>query len=124
GLAQLLQPLLVAWTQQGDGQTDAALATLAPFIDSPRFRGLFALHAAMIADVANRRDDAGRFYAIARKELPDLNLRLAEILASWQLRSGNPTDARATFASLAATAPEAGIAIPALTEAARKRIVS
>src|SRR6185437_2409403 len=76
GLAQLLQPLVVAWTQQGDGQTDAALATLTPFIDSPRFRGLFALHAAMIADVANRRDDAGRFYAIARKELPDLNLRL------------------------------------------------
>jgi tetratricopeptide (TPR) repeat protein len=124
GLAQLLQPLVVAWAQQGDGRTDAALATLTPFIESPRFRGLFALHAAMIADVANRKDDAGRFYAIARKELPDLNLRLAEILASWQIRSGNPADARATFASLVATAPDAGIAVPALAETARKRIIS
>ena len=39
GLTQLLQPLLIAWSQQGDGRTDAALATLRPFIDGQRFRG-------------------------------------------------------------------------------------
>ena len=33
GLTQLLQPLLVAWAQQGAGHTDAALATLRPFIE-------------------------------------------------------------------------------------------
>ena len=35
GLTQLLQPLLVAWAQQGDDRTDAALATLRPLIESP-----------------------------------------------------------------------------------------
>ena len=54
GLTQLLQPLLVAWAQQGDGRTDAALATLRPFLDGQRFRGVYALHAALIADQAGR----------------------------------------------------------------------
>src|SRR6476659_4737102 len=54
GLTQLLQPLLIAWSQQGDGRTDAALATLRPFIDGPQFRGIYALHAALIADQAAR----------------------------------------------------------------------
>src|SRR5215475_13601082 len=57
GLTQLLQPLLVAWAQQGDGRPDAALATLHPFLDGQRFRGVYVLHAAMIADQAGRTAD-------------------------------------------------------------------
>ena len=33
GLTESLQPLLVAWAQAGAGHTDAALATLRPFIE-------------------------------------------------------------------------------------------
>ena len=62
GLTQLLQPLLVAWAQQGDGRTDAALATLRPFLDGQRFRGVYALHAALIADQAGRTAEAAKLY--------------------------------------------------------------
>ena len=82
GLTQLLQPLLLAWAQQGDNRTDAALATLRPLVEGQRFRGLFALHAGMIADLANRPADAVRFYRIAQADMPDTNLRLAQLLAS------------------------------------------
>ena len=58
GLTQLLQPLLVAWAQQGDGRTDTALSTLRPYVENPRFRTIFALHAAMIADLGDRKDEA------------------------------------------------------------------
>ena len=33
GLTQLLQPLLLAWTQAGAGNSDAALTTLGPFVE-------------------------------------------------------------------------------------------
>jgi len=52
GMTQLLQPLLVAWAQQGAGRTDTALSTLRPYVETPRYRALFALQAAMIADLA------------------------------------------------------------------------
>ncbi|MGH7080587.1 MAG: tetratricopeptide repeat protein, partial [Acetobacteraceae bacterium] len=32
GVTQVLSPLLLAWAEQGAGQTDAALATLKPFL--------------------------------------------------------------------------------------------
>ena len=35
GMTQLLQPLLVAWAQQGDGRTDTALSTLRPVCREP-----------------------------------------------------------------------------------------
>jgi tetratricopeptide (TPR) repeat protein len=114
GLTQLLQPLLLAWAQAGRGDTPAALATLHPYIDSQRFRGIFALHAALIADLGGHADDAARLYGTAETEMPQLNLRLAQILASWQARSGHPAAAEHTLAALAIAAPDMAIALPAL----------
>ncbi|HEY1935713.1 MAG TPA: tetratricopeptide repeat protein [Acetobacteraceae bacterium] len=124
GLTQLLQPLMLAWTLAGAGQTDAALATLQPFIDGQRFRGTFALHAGMIADVADRPADAAKFYAIANAEMPDLNLRLAQILASWQTRSGHAAAAERTLGEFAEGAPDMVIALPRLLAASRDRPVT
>ncbi|MBN8900908.1 MAG: tetratricopeptide repeat protein, partial [Rhodospirillales bacterium] len=124
GLTQLLQPLLIAWAQQGDGRTDVALATLRPLVEGPRFRGLFALHAGMIADVANRPADAARFYRIAQTEMPDSNLRLAQVLASWQARTGHPAEAQRLLANLVAAAPDMAIAVPTLLSTAGKRPVA
>ena len=117
GLTQLLQPLLIAWAQQGDGRTDAALATLRPLIESPRFRGVYTLHAALIADQARRSADAVRLYHQAQSEFGSLNLRLAQIIASEQARSGHFGDAQRTLAALAANAPEMSIALGSLTAA-------
>ena len=117
GLTQLLQPLLIAWAQQGDGRTDAALATLRPFVDGQRFRGIYALHAALIADQAGRSAEAAKLYRQAQIELGGMNLRLAQILASAQARHGHLGEAQRILAGLAADAPDMSIALPALTAA-------
>jgi tetratricopeptide (TPR) repeat protein len=117
GLVQLLQPLLVAWAQQGGGHTDAALATLHPFLDGQRFRGVYALHAALIADQGGRAADAARLYHTALTEYGGMNLRLAQILASWQARHGQTNEAQRTLAAMADAAPEMAIALPGLIAA-------
>jgi len=117
GITQFLQPLLIAWSQQGDGRTDAALATLRPYLEGERFRGIYALHAALIADQGGHSADAAKLYNQARSELGGLNLRLAQILASAEARSGQPGEARRTLAQLVANAPEMSIALPALISA-------
>ena len=123
GLTQLLQPLLVAWAQQGDGRTDTALSTLRPYVENPRFRGLFALQAAMIADLGNRSEDAAGLYKIAQTSMTEPNLRLAQILASWQARSSQAAEAQHTLGMLPTSAPDLGIALPALMANVTKRPV-
>ena len=124
GLTQLLQPLLVAWAQQGAGHTDAALTTLRPFAENPRFRGIFGLHAAMIADLAGNRTEAERYYAAVRGDAADTNLRLAQILASWLARSGQPEQARQLLTSVANRVPELRIALRDLLAHIRDRPVA
>jgi tetratricopeptide (TPR) repeat protein len=123
GATQLLQPLLVAWAQQGDKRTDTALSTLRPYVENPRFRGIFALHAAMIADLGNRPDDAARLFRISETEMTDPNLRLAQILASWESRSGQPAEAQRILAALPTVAPDLSIALPGLIANVTKRPV-
>ena len=124
GLTQLLQPLLVAWSQAGAGHTDAALGTLRPFVAGQRFRGIFALHAGMIADLGGKPDDSAQFFAIARSEMPQMNLRLAQILTNWEARSGHPAAAQRTLASLAQGSPDVTIAVPALEATSATRPVA
>jgi tetratricopeptide (TPR) repeat protein len=124
GMTQVLQPLLVAWAQLGQNRVDAALATLQPFIDNPRFRGLFALHGAMIADIAGRAEEAARLYQVAQTDLTESNLRLAQILGSWQARSGQPAEAQKTLAQLPEVAPDMAIALPGLLASVTQRPVA
>ena len=123
GLTQLLQPLLVAWAQQGDGRTDTALATLQPYTDSPRFRGIFTLHAAMIADLGGRKDTAARLYRATEAGMSEPNLRMAQILASWDARSSQPAEAQRVLASLPMVAPDLAISLPGLMANLTKRPV-
>ena len=123
GLTQLLQPLLVAWVQQGAGRTDAALATLRPFIEGQRSRFVYALHGALIADLAGRTADAARLYRIAESEYGAPTLELARLLASWQARQGHPAEAADTLNATAALNPEIAIALPALVANAGNRVI-
>ena len=124
GLTQLLQPLLVAWAQQGDGRTDTALSTLRPYVENPRFRAIFTLHAAMIADLGDRKDDAARLYRATETDLASPNLRMAQILASWQARSSQPGEAQRILASLSTVAPDLSITMPGLLANVTKRPVA
>lgn len=125
GLTQLVRPLLVAWSQQGGGHTDAALATLQPLLEGEHFRGVFALHSALIADLAGRDADAARLYRMAQAEYGGVNVRLAQILASWQARQGDTAQAEQTIASLAQAGQALSIVLPALrTQMAARPVMS
>jgi len=115
GLPQLLQPILVAWSQQGGGHTDAAISTLVPFIEGQRFRGVYALHAALIADAGGKTADAARLYRIAQTEYGGLTMRLGVILASWQTRQGHGAEALKTLAAMTEGNAELTAALPALS---------
>jgi len=113
---QLVQPLLIAWAEAGAGKTDAALATLQPLMQTDRLRGVYALHAAMITDLAGRNADADQFYRDARAASNGVNIRLAEILASWQARQGDTAAATATLEALPRVDQTLGIVLPQLRE--------
>jgi tetratricopeptide (TPR) repeat protein len=102
GAAQVLQPLLLAWVQMGHGNPDAAMATLKPQIEGSRLRGLAALHAAMIADLANRPREAERLVRLALAESPETNLRMIQIAAGILNRVGKEAEATALIGALAA----------------------
>ena len=123
GLTQVLQPMLVAWAQFGGGHTDAALATLRPFVEGERFRAVYALHAALIADLASRPGEAGRMYGIAQSDFGSTNLELSRALASWQARTGHEAEAKHTLAALVQAGPDVAIALPRLQADAATRQV-
>ncbi|OYV41454.1 MAG: hypothetical protein B7Z81_00895, partial [Acidocella sp. 20-61-6] len=114
-LSGLLAPLLSAWALAGEGNSTAALATLQPHIDdgSP-FGGVYALNAALIADQAHDMKDASKYYADPANNIAAPNLRLAQIMASWQARQGNITAAQAELAAMANTHPGLAAALPGL----------
>jgi tetratricopeptide (TPR) repeat protein len=87
-LAGILRPLLVAWAQQGAGETRAALTTLQTQ-SNPGARTIFALHTALISDQAKMVAMAAQNYGIVQGGLSVTNLRLTELLASWDARTGD-----------------------------------
>lgn len=125
GPTQVLRPLLLAWAQQGAGNTDQALDTLRPFVGAARYRGVFALHSAMIDDLAGRSAEAARLYGVAIVEYGTPNLRLGTLVASWEGRSGHEDQARATIRAMVDGSPDLSIAEPALLQvAARPQVAS
>lgn len=114
GLTQVLRPLLIAWAQQGARRTAAALAGLQPVLEEQRFRGVMALHAALIADLGGFNGDAARLYEVAQAAYGGLNLRLGQILANWQARGGNEEDARRTVRDMVGVNGDLALAREAL----------
>lgn len=121
GLSQVLQPLLIAWTQAGEGRPEVALATLAASPDAQRFRALFTMHGALIADLGRKSAEAARLYRSAVSELGGTDLAVARHVASWQMRQGHPEDARQTIATLVLANPELSIIAPGLELAVAER---
>lgn len=109
GLSSLLKPLLVAWAQQGRGQTDAALATLRPLTEAGRQRGIYALHAAMIADIANRPREAERLVRLAITDGPAPSLPLARTMAGILMRAGQQAEAERLLDRLGRGQDDAGL---------------
>jgi tetratricopeptide (TPR) repeat protein len=113
-LLDTLKPLLLAWAQQAQGRTDKALDTLQPGINSGHLAAFYLLHAALIADVAHRDGLASRLYDQLAKGMGEPNVRMAQFLASWQARSGQVAEAKATIMALAEGSSDLSMAIPGL----------
>ena len=115
GATDVMRPMLIAWAQFGRGQTDAALATLQPGIEGRRFRAFYALHGALIADLADRRALAGRLYRIAQTEFGGTgHIALGRQIASWEARQGNVAEAEAALRHMAAGNDDLIVALPGL----------
>jgi tetratricopeptide (TPR) repeat protein len=121
-LTGLVKPLLVAWAQLGAGNDQAALAGLTPYFSDPNFGPVFVLNAALIADLGNDKQDAAQFYNAVESSQP--NLRLVQVVASWQARQGDIAAARGELAQLVQTHPDLAIALPALQATAGNRVVA
>ncbi|MDE8349366.1 MAG: hypothetical protein POG74_07770, partial [Acidocella sp.] len=114
-LSGLLSPLLIAWADCGAGNPQAALALLQPLITgNSAFAGIYRLNAALIADQNHDMKDASVYYGNTANIGDAPNLRLAQIVASWQARQGNLDAARAVLAQMAATHPGLAPALPGL----------
>jgi tetratricopeptide (TPR) repeat protein len=116
--------MLLAWAQQGAGDTDGALATLRPYLDNPRYRPIVALHAGLIADLGDRRTEAAAFYKTAEADGGDQSPRSAMILASWHARSGQLGEAQGILGRMANNIPEAVIALPGMLANVARRPVA
>jgi len=123
GFTRFLRPFLIAWAEQGAGRTDAALAGLEPMLTQPRYRGVYALHAALIADLAGRTADAVRYYRIAETDYGTPTLRLAQILGSFEARQGHEAAALQTLNTTAQDMPILAVALPAVAASLHERMV-
>jgi tetratricopeptide (TPR) repeat protein len=124
-LSSLLSPLLIAWAKAGAGDSAGALSGLVPLANGSPFGPVFIINAALIADQGGDMKDASQLYADADTGDNAPNLRLAQIIASWDARQGNDAKARAELSLMAATHPSLAIALPALvTDAAQPVITS
>ncbi|MGE4480180.1 tetratricopeptide repeat protein [Acidocella sp.] len=121
-LATLIKPLLLAWTQFGEGSEPKALAMLRPAFGNSAFGAVYVLNAALIADAAGDTKTAAQLYGSVSPLSP--NLRLAQILASWYTRQGDKPQAQAILAALAATHPDLAIALPQLRRQMTSPVIS
>lgn len=110
GATQLLQPMLLAWTLAGKGQTEAALTLLRPLAESGRLRSLYAMHAALICDLAGRTREAERFVRIAIGDNQPPNLRLIQVSAGILARGGHVEDANRLIDTIARGQAEIALA--------------
>jgi tetratricopeptide (TPR) repeat protein len=116
-LTDMLRPLLVAWAQEAQGFADRAMDTLQPALTGGRVGAIGLLHTALIADAAHRDGLAQRLYADLAHAEKRPSLQFAQIMASWQARSGDLKAAKATIDAAVKSAPELAIAEPGLVAA-------
>lgn len=111
-LTSLIQPLLLAWMQYGQGHEQAAQTLLQSFFNSGAFGPVYVLNAALIADAAGDTAKAAQLYGAMQGATP--NLRVAQILASWYARQGDEARADAILMALARAHPDLAITLPQL----------
>lgn len=121
-LTILMRPLLLAWTEFGQGHAQEALKGLKSAFNSGSFGQVYQLNAALIADAAGDKKQAAQFYATIQNMPP--NLRMTQILASWYARSGDIVRANALLSALVMVHPDLTVALPQLRAQMYQPVVS
>ncbi|MGB8363888.1 MAG: tetratricopeptide repeat protein [Rhizomicrobium sp.] len=104
--------LLDAWAQQGEGNTDAALADLKNVTNEGGTEALASFQNALVLDLAGRNDEADAAY---RQTLEaGVSPRAVEAYGRFLERAGRAADARALYEKLAADESVAPIAAQGL----------
>ena len=113
-LTDLLRPLLMAWAQQAQGETDKALDTLQNAAADGHLSLYYTLHAALVADIGHRDGLADRLYKQVADGISTQNVRMTQLLASWQARSGQLSKAKESVQALIDADPQLAICAPGL----------
>ncbi len=98
GMNTLLTPLVLAWARMGEGHADLALGALAPLTANPREQLLHDFHAALICDLADRREQAETLYRNALAHENGRVLATVESAAAFYRRIGKPEAAAEVIA--------------------------
>ena len=122
-LNQVIRPLLLAWAQQGVGDTDAALRTLASVGSGGPLASACALEAGLIAEIAGRTAAAAGLYRNATALFSDTSLAAVQEAGGFLARSGHPDEARAMLGGLVQHIALLGMVQPALFDSLRQPVV-
>ncbi len=124
GAMHLLRPLLIAWAEQGAGRTDSALRGLDALIPDQQYGTLYALHAALIADLAQRTAEATRLYHAVEAQDGAASIGAARLIASFDARQGQRAAALHILNAAAETMPLVRIALPAMAADLQQRPIA
>ncbi len=122
-LNQVIRPLLLAWAQQGAGDTDAALRTLASVGSGGPLASACALEAGLVAETAGRNAAAAGLYRNATALFSDSSLAAVQEAGGFLLRSGHPDEAHAMLGGLVQHIALLGMVQSALFDSLRQPVV-
>ena len=103
-----LKPLLMAWSLVGEGDSEAALAALAPLRKRKALRVVYDFHRGLILDLAGRAEAAEAAYIAARKGRSN-SVSIVDALGRFYERAGRAEDARAVYAAYAVENPDSNV---------------
>jgi tetratricopeptide (TPR) repeat protein len=114
GVHRFVTPLIVAWTKIGQGQPEAALASLAKLKEVQGFAPLVDFHEGLIADYGGRAGDAEAAYLRVLQSAVRSNWRTVETLGNLYERTARPEEARALYQRFIGENPDSDMVVVAL----------
>lgn len=107
GINAAIVPLIVAWSQVGQGHTDAAIEALKPLNQNASYSAVHDFHAALIDDLAGRVKAADENYRAILDSTAGASLRTLEASLSFYRRNNRPERVKELLETIRRQHPEA-----------------
>jgi len=118
GFNSLMAPVVHAWVRSAQGDTDGALAALAPLAEQTGFASFYAYHKALLNEAGNRTLEAETAYRDLLERTASGTLRVVEAYGRLLERQGRRDDARALYADYLRRNPDNVVVGDAMTRLA------